>query len=188
MRPLRAAAGGLYPLGPMNNKAKSDAALAQEIVGFRDSFRSMVMATVNKAAEPESSYAPFVVNEQNEVFVFVSGLARHTRNLNERGQASLMFIEDESQAANVFARRRLVYQCKGEPVMRDSDEWSQAMALFDGRFGRFMETLRALPDFQLFRLVPVKGSYVTGFGKAYQLEGDALAQIRHLGPDELKKD
>jgi putative heme iron utilization protein len=172
----------------MNNKAKSDVALTQEIVAFRDGFNSMVMATVNNAAEPESSYAPFVVNEKNEVFVFVSGLAGHTRNLNEQGQASLMFIEDESRAANVFARRRLVYQCKSEPVARDSSEWSQSMALFDARFGKFMETLKALPDFQLFRLVPLKGSYVTGFGKAYQLEGDALAQIRRLGPAELKKD
>lgn len=172
----------------MNNRAKPDAALAREIVAFRDSFRSMVMATVNNAAEPDSSYAPFVVNEQNEIFVFVSALARHTRNLIEQGRASLMFIEDESQAANVFARRRLVYQCQSEPVARDTDEWRQTMVLFDARFGQFMETLKALPDFQLLRLVPLKGSYVTGFGKAYQLEGESLNRITHLGPDQLKTD
>jgi putative heme iron utilization protein len=161
----------------MSEPASRDEDLIREIIAFRDGLQSLSIATLNESNEPESSYAPFVANDQNEVFVFVSGLAAHTWNLLNQGMAGLMFIEDESNATNTFARRRLIYQCRAEPVDKDTGDWNDIMSLFDQRFGRFMNTLRELPDFQLFRLVPYRGSYITGFGKAYTLAGEALSQV-----------
>ena len=154
----------------------------EEMIAFRESLKSVILATVNTDGELESSYAPYVVNENNEYFVFVSALSRHTPNLIKQRQASLMFIEDESKVANIFARRRLTYQCSAEPVNRDSDKWSKAMVIFFDRFGKFVDTLITLPDFQLFRFVPLEGNYVTGFGKAYTLSGNSLNLISQVRP------
>ena len=164
---------------------QADSALTAEIVAFRDSFRSAVLATVDATGVPESSYAPCVIGDAGEIYVFVSMLARHTGNMLKQGGVSLMFIEEESSCSNIFARRRLVYQCGAEVVARDAETWPAVMTRFDERFGKFMQTLKALPDFQLFRLAPRSGSYVTGFGKAYRLTGKDLGQVQHIGPDDL---
>lgn len=164
---------------------KTDDALTAEIVAFRDNFRSAILATVDSAGHPESSYAPCVIGDAGAFYVFVSLLARHTGNMLNQGVVSLMFIEEESSCSNLFARRRLVYQCSAEAITRDAESWSVVMTQFDERFGKFMQTLKALPDFQLLRLTPHSGSYVTGFGKAYRLAGDELRQVQAIGPDNL---
>jgi putative heme iron utilization protein len=158
-----------------------------EVVAFRDSFRSAMLATVDRAGAPDASYAPFVLSESGTFHVFVSLLARHTGNMLDQGVASLMLIEEESSSSNIFARRRLVYQCSAQALARDNEAWPDILALFDERFGKFMETLKALPDFQLVRLVPQSGSYITGFGKAYRLTGTELQQVQHIGPGATGK-
>jgi putative heme iron utilization protein len=167
----------------MSDAPATDEALIREVVAFRDGLASISIATLNDLGEPESSYAPFVVDHHNNVFVFISGLAAHTANLENNPRAGLMFIEDESGAANAFARRRLQYQCHAEPVARDTDVWKAVMLLFEKRFGRFMETLQALPDFRLFRFVPYRGSYITGFGKTYRLAGERLTEVSPVVPN-----
>ena len=165
-----------------DTKPHTDEALMAEVVAFRDSFRSAILATVDSAGAPDASYAPFVISESGAFHVFVSLLARHTGNMLDQGIASLMFIEEESASSNIFARRRLVYQCSAQALARDNEAWPDLMAQFDTRFGRFMDTLKALPDFQLVRLVPQSGSYITGFGKAYRLTGTEMQQVQHIGP------
>lgn len=165
-----------------DTKPHTDESLTAEIVAFRDNFRSAILATVDSAGHPDASYAPFVISESGAFHVFVSLLARHTGNLLDQGVASVMFIEEESGSSNIFARRRLVYQCSAQALARDDETWPTLMAQFDTRFGKFMETLKALPDFQLVRLVPQSASYVTGFGKAYRLTGNELSRVQHIGP------
>jgi putative heme iron utilization protein len=43
-----------------------------------------------------------------------------------------------------------------------------------------MDVLRGLKDFHLFRLALQSGNYVAGFGKAYELCGDGLDELRHI--------
>ena len=172
----------------MSDAAANDKALIDEIVTFRDGLDSICIATLNDDGEPEASYAPFVTDHHSNVFVFISGLAAHTRNLENKSSAGLMFIEDEAGAANAFARRRLLYQCRAEPVARETDTWKEVMLLFEKRFGPFMATLQALPDFRLFRFVPYRGSYITGFGKTYRLAGDELGEISPVLPGTANED
>lgn len=72
---------------------------------FIDSHQSVVMATINKAAEPEASYAP-VMRHDGRFYVYISELSNHTFNLMEDPQASLLFIEPENDAKHLFARKR----------------------------------------------------------------------------------
>lgn len=146
---------------------------------FRDSFRSVQLATVDKQGRPEASYAP-CIRDGKHIYVFVSELSRHTINLLHNPQVSLLFIESENEARQPFARRRLSYYAQVEEVARDSGPFDQILDEFQTQFGSIMDVLRGLKDFHLFRLVLESGSYVVGFGKAYELSGHDLDELRHI--------
>jgi len=153
----------------MYARTMPDEHLSEEVREFQSGFRSVMMATVNEDGVPEASYAPYVADGSGSYFVFVSGLARHTRDFQETGHVSLQFIENEESARNPFARRRLTLLCDVASVPRESPVHDQMLGEFGRRFGHFVNTLRALPDFRLFRLTPRCGLYVRGFGQAFRV-------------------
>jgi len=151
------------------NQMKSEDSLRHEAHVFQSAFRSVLMATVNQDGVPEASYAPYVMDDDGRYYVFVSGLARHTRDFQETGHVSLQFIENEDAAQNLFARRRLTLLCDVSAIPRTSPVHEEILEHFTQSFGRFVNTLRGLPDFQLFRLTPRSGLYVCGFGQAFRV-------------------
>jgi putative heme iron utilization protein len=151
------------------NQLKSDDFLHQEVCEFQSAFRSVLMATVNQDGVPEASYAPYVMDDDGRYYVFVSGLARHTRDFQESGYVSLQFIENEDSARNLFARRRLTLLCDVSAIPRASPAHEEILEQFTQSFGGFVNTLRDLPDFQLYRLIPRSGLYVRGFGQAFRV-------------------
>jgi putative heme iron utilization protein len=143
--------------------------LPHEVREFQSTFRSALMATANQDGAPEASYAPYVTDARGSHYMFVSGLARHTRDFHETGQVSLQFIENECATRNLFARRRLTLLCDLSVIPHTSPVHKEILEQFAQRFGRFVNTLRSLPDFQLFRLTPRGGLYVRGFGQTFRV-------------------
>ncbi|TXH72173.1 MAG: pyridoxamine 5'-phosphate oxidase [Thiothrix sp.] len=141
-------------------------------------FQTLLMATCNSYGEPDASYAPYL-KHMDYYYVYVSELSTHTENLMSTGRCSVLFIEEESAAKHLFARRRVTLQCQAEEIQRESHEFEQVLDLFVERFGKFMEMMRKLKDFHLFRLSPEKGAYVAGFAQAYTLQGEGLTEIKH---------
>ena len=167
--------------------AKNNAApTCEEIAAFRALFQTMTLATVSVSGEPEASYAPYVSDAFGNLYAFLSTLSRHTRNMQQTGRASVIFLEDEHACVNLFARKRLVYRCFTHGVNRDTADWRALMQKFDARFGPFMETLRSLADFGLMRFMPFDASYVIGFGQAYALTGPTLSEIKHVDPSRAR--
>ncbi|MCD2449888.1 pyridoxamine 5'-phosphate oxidase family protein [Methylicorpusculum oleiharenae] len=142
-------------------------------------FNSLLMATVSPTGFPEASYAAYVKYE-GSFYVYVSELAAHTRNMAHSGLAGVLFIEDEDKAVNLFARQRVTYQCTALEVARDSQAFEEIMSLFEAKFGEFINFLKQLQDFHLFRLTPQKGNFVQGFARAFTIEGDAMDQLRPI--------
>ena len=159
----------------------------REFHAFVASFDSVMLATVNAeegntqsdAAIPEASYAPVLVHE-GRYYIFVSELALHTRNLLHNPTAALLFIEDETRSSNVFARQRASVRVQAEEVAREAEHWHRVINLMEEKFPKMMPLLRTLIDFHLLQLTPQSGSYTAGFGKAYELSGDGLQEIRHI--------
>ncbi|MCG6983618.1 MAG: pyridoxamine 5'-phosphate oxidase family protein [Thiocapsa sp.] len=158
--------------------------LREKLLEFRSSFASLLMATVNRDGSPEASYAPFV-EEGGDFYIYVSELSIHTRNLMDTGRASVLFIEEETASRNTFARRRLTVQCVAREVARGTPGFDTALSRFESRFGALIKTLRGLPDFHLFQLRPGGARYVTGFGKAFEIDRLDLAGARHLKGADL---
>ncbi len=153
--------------------------LEPEIQEFRQSRQTLQLATIDEQGKPNVSYAPFVQN-QHGYFVLISEIARHARNLQVNPNVSIMMIEDEQSAKQLFARKRLTFDATAEVVERDSEQWQAVIAQLKERFGEIIDGLSQLQDFVLFNFKPEQGLFVKGFGQAYQVSGDDLVDFVHL--------
>jgi len=136
--------------------------------------QSVQIATNNAAGQAEISYTPYL--RVGELFyIFISELAAHTQNLklsshNIPPQTSLLFIEDEQQCSNIFARTRLSLSCHAVFIERDTPLWQTTLDKFELSLGKTVALLRSLPDFHLVELRPKQGSFIKGFGQAFRFE------------------
>lgn len=153
--------------------------LEPEIREFRDATQTLVLATVDAEGTPNVSYAPFALLEDG-YYILISEMARHTKNLLLNPKISLMMVEDEQACRTFFARKRLTFDARPERVTRDTPEWQAGIDALHARFDDTVSGLSKLEDFHLFRLVPLKGLFVKGFGKAFAVSGDDLVDVLHL--------
>ncbi len=146
-----------------------------EYKNFLAPFQSLVLSTADSVGLPNASYAPFVMDEAKNFYIYVSGLSTHTQNLQANPQASILFLEDEAQSQQIFARRRLTFNCTARLIERDSEHWLNQIEQFSDKFGGIIQVFRDLPDFRIYQLTPTDGRFVIGFGSAYQvcLEGES---------------
>ena len=168
-------ATGVIPTNPELEKAQ---------IGYQallNEFKSIQLGTVDLEGIPEASYSPAIVDDERNFYVHVSELSSHTANLRETGRASLLVIEDESTASNIFARKRVGFTCSAELIERRTDDWEKVMDQFEDKFGKMVDFLKTMEDFHLFRLRPKKGRLVLGFGKAYEVMGEKLSELQHIG-------
>ena len=146
-----------------------------------DDIKSVVLGTVDAQGMPLASYAPYAMDEQRRIYIMLSGMSPHSQNLETTAKASALFIEDEAQTKNIFARKRLSYECTVSIVPRSNPRFDEVADLLYERLGSTIERLRLMPDFRLFELVPQSGRFVIGFGSAYEVSGEQLDQLRQLG-------
>jgi heme iron utilization protein len=148
--------------------------------GFTDLFQSVILGTVSKDGIPNASYAPFVTDENKNIYIYVSGLSTHTQNLHAVPRVSTLFIEDEAQTEQIFARHRLILDCTATLIERDTDLWKQIVDRLGVRFGEMIQLLRDLPDFRIFKLTPITGRFIIGFGAAYEVDPNNPSTLKHI--------
>ena len=152
----------------------SQESLIEEIRCFRQQQKSLILSSLSPNNIPLASYAPFIEDEQGCFYLLLSDLAGHSINLqnhqNKQSTLSILLIEDEQTAGNIFARKRLSYNCQVTSWSREHPHWQEKIEQLQERFGKTIEVLAALTDFKLYVLKPVEGQYVRGFGQAYTLK------------------
>jgi len=131
--------------------------------------QTLLLATVSIEGDADISYAPYIRDEEN-FYIFVSELAKHTKNLLDHPQASMLFIQAETEADNLFARQRLTFDCRAQEVAKSDSRYERILNAMSERFGETIGVLRTLPDFRLFALTPKSGKFVAGFGKAFPVD------------------
>ena len=153
-----------------------------EFLQLRDGCRSTQLATVNGEACPEASYAPCIFHDRH-FYLFLSGLSSHTGNLLRDPRIGLLLLDDTApEKANLFARKRASLAGSAEVIARQEPLFETVMGEFHRNFGKVMQLLEPLPDFQLFRIGIDSGSYVRGFGQAYEICGSEMDQLKHVDP------
>ncbi len=136
---------------------------------FLEPFQSTVISTLDNTKAPFTSYAPFI-QKDNDFYIFISDIAKHAKNIQRGKQCSLFFIEDESQAKNIFARQRVVLQCEATKIAKDNEVCEELLNTFEEKFGDIMNMLKEMKDFNLYKITPLKGEAVFGFAEAFDIE------------------
>ncbi|WP_024850234.1 HugZ family pyridoxamine 5'-phosphate oxidase [Hydrogenovibrio kuenenii] len=154
------------------------ASVYQDCMAFISEHRSAVLATLSSENMPEASYAPVLVHNHC-YYILISELANHTQNLYKNPAVSLLFIEDEQSAENLFARKRATVKASGKIIARDSETWNTVLPKMSDRLGEMIDFLQTLSDFHLFELQPNSINFVRGFAQAYTLEGPDLDTVTH---------
>lgn len=164
----------------MNNN-DLDNQISDEIMAMINQRNSLMLASLTIEGEPYASYAPYAVGEDC-LYVLISDIAVHARNLQQHPRASVLIIEDEDSANELFARLRVQYSVSAELIARDSAQWHSGISCLTKRHGKRITSLSQMSDFKLFCLHPLGGRYVKGFGQAFQIDGGSLAgkQLSHL--------
>lgn len=165
--------------GGMTPRLSNEEVLA-EFKKFNASHSSVVLGTVNSDGDADTTYAP-CLQKDGLYYVYISELAVHTKNLFNHMNASLLYIEPEDKAKNLFKRRRTTIRVEASTVERGSDKFIGIMDDYLENFGGIMKNLRDSLDFHLFELSPKKATYVRGFGQAYNIVGAKLDEVKHMG-------
>lgn len=128
--------------------------------------KSIIISSLNKDNLPETSYAPFVMIE-NDIYVYLSKVANHYYNLITNKNCSVMIIEDEQKSKTIFARERVTFE--GEAIKLDDIE-AFIFDKFDEVHEASMMSVLKTMDFDMFKISIKKGRYVKGFGKAFDIK------------------
>jgi len=140
-------------------------------------YQSVVLGTQSSNGYPFSSYAPFYYDGE-DIYIFISNIATHAKNIQTTPRVSALFIEDESKSENIFARKRISLQCDVTSLSRDDERFNMIMENFKDKFGAPMITmLMGMKDFNLYALRPIYGEATFGFGEAYQIGGEKMNEL-----------
>ena len=162
--------------------------VSREIMALVNNRKSLLLSTLTEDDEPYASYAPFAIGETC-LYILISEIAVHAKNLQHHPRASVLIIEDEDSAAELFARLRVQYHVSAELIVPESGAWETGIACLAERHGDRIMGLSELADFKLFRLQPMSGRYVKGFGRAFQIDGGSLTGegLSHLRDGHKKR-
>jgi len=140
--------------------------------------RVAALATLQDG-EPAASAVPFALADNaRSVVIHVSGLAAHTRQMQEHRRVALVVMAEDDGTQMAQALPRVSLQGVAQVVPPGSDEHTRARALYLARFPEAAE-LFEFPDFQLFSIDIVEARLVAGFARAHTLWPDDLQ--RHAG-------
>ena len=141
---------------------------------------TIMLGTISKNGEPNASYAPSIIDSEENFFIYISSLSKHTLNLIGNPKLSIMIIEDESKAENIFGRKRFTMSAETSIIDRDSKEWISIMGNMESKFGETITFLKDMTDFYLFKIVPIEGLLVHGFARAFRFHGKGLNEVSYL--------
>ena len=152
------------------------------LVAERDSILNAARTVIIAAGTgdvPEIGVTP-MVRHQGQVFIYPSRLSAHVRGMLEAEKAQFMFVQDEADAQNIWARKRIKICANIIEIERNSNEFNEVASIFTEAHGPTMKLIRDFSDFHMLKLLPENGVMVLGFAKAYRLEGTSLDIVSHL--------
>ena len=157
-----------------------DPRLTGELRALLQRCRVAALGTLGADGAPFVSMVPYALEPADRLVVLhVSGLAAHTRNLQQSPAVSLLVMQPEVAGEPVHALPRVTLEGKVLFPERGSPVWNACRAAYLARFPE-AEPMTQLGDF-MFAAVECTGArQVAGFGAARSVDA---TDLRHaLGP------
>ncbi len=116
---------------------------------------------------PFGSTVQFFANTKGQVYLFISDIAQHAKNLTHDNKLSLTVFEQQDSEDPQMSRLTLV--AEATKFARDDSE-----DLIDQFVEHFpsSEQYKDLTDFHIWELNMVRARFIAGFGKIFWLEQD----------------
>lgn len=140
-----------------------------------------IIISVSENDITELGYAPYIF-ENNYYYIYVSELSAHIKLLLKKKMGAFMVINDETNSQNIWARIRLKFSADIEVIIRDSEEFSIICEKIIFKQGQTMNLIKKFSDFHLIKIIPSRGTFISGFGNAFSLEGQSLDVISKIKP------
>lgn len=105
--------------------------------------------------------------------LLLSGLARHTRALREDPRVGLMVAAPDAGGGDPQRLERVSLEGDVRALTANDPDHAAAQARYLARFPDAARLFQ-LGDFGLYRIRPVAGRFVAGFGRAHDLDASAL--------------
>ena len=137
-----------------------------------DSCQSLVI-TVSDNDHPDIGYAPYIYKDKY-FYIFSSELSSHIKLLINKKVGTFMLIKDEQDSKNIWARVRMKFQAKVSIISRSDTDFHKITDIISNKHGNTIDIIREFKDFHLIKIIPIKGTIITGFGSAYNLIGKSL--------------
>ncbi len=151
-----------------------DADAARSLRRLLDARPVAALGTLH-GGEPAVSMVPFVLPAGGtQLIIHVSALAPHTRDMREHPRVSLLVMAEPTADVSPQALPRVALQADAVTLPRDGSDHAAARAAYLERFADAAPTFE-LGDFSIVALQPLSARLVAGFGRAYGLTGEALA-------------
>jgi hypothetical protein len=150
-----------------------DAEAARALRRLLDIRPVAALATLHRG-EPAVSMVPFVLPPgETRLFIHVSALATHTRDMVEHPRVSMLVMAEPDATTSPQALPRVALQADAVTLPREGADYESARAAYLERFPDAAQTFE-LGDFSIVELKPASARLVAGFGRAYSLVGEAL--------------
>ena len=116
--------------------------------------------------QPYVGLLPYVLtSERDAALVHASGLARHTRGLNQGAPFSVLVHRPDQPGGDPLQIERVVLQGSVDKLAKTAPEYHEGRQQFITRFPSAEQTFM-LGDFNLYQLRFEGGRYVSGFAQA----------------------
>ncbi len=117
------------------------------------------------------------------LYLHVSRIAQHTRGLLAQPRVGLLICEPDRASRNPLTLARVSIQGLTAPLPEDSPAFEKARSLYLAVHPT-AEINFDLPDFLLLGVRPESARFIAGFGKIFDLDREAWAQLAAtaLGP------
>lgn len=135
------------------------------------------LAVVDDQGLPAVSMVPYACVPSEACWVIhVSALAAHTRCMQAHPDVGLLVCEPEVAGQPVHALQRLSVQARAELLVRESATWQACRQAYLARFAE-AQPMTALGDFSFFKITPLSGRHIAGFGAARSVSQQELRQL-----------
>lgn len=148
-------------------------AVKDQVCALLRSQRWAALATMRNDVPYASMVAFVAAPDFSCLYLHLSRLASHTRNLLKNPRVTLVISEQDNGTGDPQTLARLSIQGRLEPFAPDHAGYQEARALYIARLPA-SEGLFDFSDFMLLRLIPERLRYVGGFARAYDLSPQDL--------------
>lgn len=126
---------------------------------------------------PYAALLPFAARaDLSALLVHASGLARHAKGLRDGAGFGAVVNEPDGPEQDPLRIPRVMLQGRVRRLAKDGADYASGRSVFITRHPSSEMTF-SLGDFELYELVPERGRFVAGFGRALNLSPKILSDL-----------